>query len=144
VSGSYNVDFATAVRLASRGDGKELAKLLRGGMPLGAGEREMLAALVAGDLNPPPGKRSRTPLPMQRAAAVDYLVRVSRGEKGEAVANDLAKRERVDESTVKAWVRQLRQGLASAPDPVAVLVVLHGQPLPDPVAALRAINGQSG
>ena len=150
MSGLYDTAFADAVWLASRGDGKELAKLLRGGMPINDAEREMLAALVAGDLKPPPGKRRSLRAEVQRAVAVRYLVARAEGVPSDSIVSgltdDILKQHgvKVSRASVLSWVKTLRAGLARAPDPVAVLEAQHGQPLPDPVAALRAINGQSG
>lgn len=124
---AYDAEFGHAVRAAANGDGARLAEILRSDVPIATGERELLAMLVSGELNPRPGKRSKYPMPDQREAAAEYLHRTKLGEKGEAVAADLAARNRCDESTIKAWVAELRSGLKSAPDPDAALAAVIEQ-----------------
>lgn len=109
MSGSYSVDFATAVRLASRGDGKELAKLLRSDMPLGAGERDLLASLVEGDLDKQVGRPTLGIGAPEIAAAVLYYRQQKELFGEESAATDTANLIGKSRSTIREWARLTRE-----------------------------------
>lgn len=106
--------FSDAVYAAAQGrQPDELAALLRSDLPLGAGEREMLAQLVEGALqrpaNRPRGKSHKADI--QVAAGVEYLTRTENGEKAASVEAELCERYAVKRGTLLSWVAELRKSV---------------------------------
>lgn len=109
MSDPYDTAFAHAVRSAANGDGRELAKLLCSDMPLGAGEREMLAALVRGDLDKRAGRPTFGVGAPHIAAAVLYYRQQTELFGEESAATDTANRIGKSLSTIREWARLTRE-----------------------------------
>lgn len=111
-SEAADVEFSRVVRTAAiTGDAAELANLLRSDRPLGSAERELLAALVMGQLKagrgkPESGRRERI---RQWKAVRKYRAALDRGELEKNVAVDVAAKEAVSVSTLRSWVTSINQ-----------------------------------
>ncbi len=91
-------------------EGAPLAEFLRSDEPLGAGERELLAALVTGEWGLPKGRPQRVGPGHQDAAALvsDYRRRVSEygPRREEAAAQDTAAKFGESTRTVRRYVQE--------------------------------------
>lgn len=107
---AYDLDFAAAVMQAAMGDPAELAGLLRSDRPLGAGERELLAELVAGELSRPHGRQPLGPgHPKVVSAVAEYRAALKAGEMEKNAATDVAARAGVSLSTIRQWDKLTRR-----------------------------------
>lgn len=115
---TYDANFADLIKRAGHAfvnakgkdpaiEGSELAELLRSDAPLGAGERELLAQLVTGDLRRPT-KKQRPSWEIRQNIVNFYISRlINRGDE-ESAAIETAEQFKVSKSKVRAYRKEIR------------------------------------
>lgn len=115
---SYDTGFGHAVNRAVLGDGKDLADILLSDMPLGRGEKALLAAFINGELRRP---RGRQVIGVGNTRVVSIVARYRELKKSrmqEKIAvYEVAKEFGVTASSVRNWNRltREREGLLNPP-----------------------------
>lgn len=105
---AYDARFRDAVYAARDGQPGALVEWLRSDTPLGVGERDLLAALVAGALNRragAPGGGKVKPAVM-RAACVEYLQRRENGEAAKKSKGEICERLGIGTSTFDSRLQE--------------------------------------
>ncbi len=123
MSGAADASFAHAVRAAATGNAAPLDEMLRSRTPLGDAERALIAELDSGVLRPVMGRGAALTAAQQRYCAARYIA----GGATKAVLADLVDETGMDRATVLGWVRALRRGLRSAPDPQVIITQIIQQ-----------------
>lgn len=109
---TYSTPWRDAIWRAGRQhEPDDLAALLRSDEPLRAGERELLACLVEGEMRRAANRPSHKSKPLDQRMSIggEYLDRTLNGEVAASVEAELCERHKVKRGLLLKWVNEARQ-----------------------------------